>query len=388
MKTKIGVIIIGLAMLLCLSVTKAKAEQRAGAITLSPMIGGYLFEGDQDLKNSPTYGLGLGYNFDENWSTEVMFNFIDSKERKRPHHGDVDGYMYHFDLLYHLFPSHSLVPYLAAGIGGRTLDYKGRGSDSDFMLNYGGGLKYFVTENIALRGDVRHVMTLPENNLVYTAGLTYYFGGEKKVEEKRPEQPKDSDGDGVYDKMDRCPNTPKGVKVDGMGCPLDTDGDGVYDYLDKCPDTPKGVKVDDAGCPLDTDGDGVYDYLDKCPDTPKGAKVNKVGCWIIKNLTFDTNKWNIKPEFFKDLENVVEVLKKNPDIRVEIQGHTDNIGSAKYNQILSAKRAKAVMEYLVKKGIDASRLTYAGYGFSKPVASNKTPEGRAQNRRVELHIIK
>ena len=173
-----------------------------------------------------------------------------------------------------------------------------------------------------------------------------------------------------------------------MGCPLDTDGDGVYDYLDKCPNTPKGVKVNDAGCPLDTDGDGVYDYLDKCPDTPKGAKVNKVGCWIIKNLTFDTNKWNIKPKFFKDLNNVVEVLKKNPDIRVEIQGHTDNIGSAKYNQILSTKRAKVVMEYLVKKGIDASRLTYAGYGFSKPVASNKTPEGRAQNRRVELHIIK
>ena len=105
-------------------------------------------------------------------------------------------------------------------------------------------------------------------------------------------------------------------------------------------------------------------------------------------LTFDTNKWNIKSKFFKDLDEVVTVLKKNPNLKIEIQGHTDNIGSAKYNQILSAKRAKAVMEYLVKKGVDPSRLTYAGYGFSMPIASNKTAEGRAQNRRVELHIIK
>jgi outer membrane protein OmpA-like peptidoglycan-associated protein len=90
--------------------------------------------------------------------------------------------------------------------------------------------------------------------------------------------PLDADGDGVYDGLDKCPGTPKGVKVDADGCPLDSDGDGVPDYLDKCPNTPRGVKVDATGCPLDSDGDGVPDYLDKCPNTPKGTKVDAAGC--------------------------------------------------------------------------------------------------------------
>jgi outer membrane protein OmpA-like peptidoglycan-associated protein len=94
--------------------------------------------------------------------------------------------------------------------------------------------------------------------------------------------PLDSDGDGVPDYLDKCPNTPAGVKVDNNGCPLDSDGDGVPDYLDKCPDTPKGVAVDNSGCPLDSDGDGVPDYLDKCPNTPKGTQVDANGCPVMK----------------------------------------------------------------------------------------------------------
>jgi OOP family OmpA-OmpF porin len=90
--------------------------------------------------------------------------------------------------------------------------------------------------------------------------------------------PLDSDGDGVTDDKDQCPDTPRGVKVDTKGCPLDSDGDGVPDYRDKCPNTPKGVRVDASGCPLDTDGDGVPDYRDKCPNTPKGARVDSNGC--------------------------------------------------------------------------------------------------------------
>jgi hypothetical protein len=129
-----------------------------------------------------------------------------------------------------------------------------------------------------------------------------------KVDEKGC--PLDSDGDGVFDFMDQCPDTPKGVKVDQKGCPLDSDGDGVADYLDQCSDTPKGAKVDTNGCPLDSDGDGVYDYLDKCPGTPKGAKVNEMGCWVLEGVLFDTNKRDIKSQSFPILDEAVDVLRK------------------------------------------------------------------------------
>jgi OOP family OmpA-OmpF porin len=198
-------------------------------------------------------------------------------------------------------------------------------------------------------------------------------------------KPLDSDGDGVPDDIDKCPDTPRGVQVDAKGCPLDSDGDGVPDYLDKCPDTPQGAPVDAEGCPLDSDGDGVADYLDQCPGTPKGATVNSVGCWAFEGVVlFDFAKYEIKPEAYSLLDEAVSVLKKNPEIVVEIQGHTDNIGSGAYNQKLSENRAKAIVDYLVDHGIASYRLTAKGYGFTQPVASNDTEEGRARNRRVEL----
>jgi OOP family OmpA-OmpF porin len=198
----------------------------------------------------------------------------------------------------------------------------------------------------------------------------------------------DSDGDGVYDPADQCPNTPKGVIVDARGCPFDSDGDGVYDYLDQCPNTPKGVKVDAKGCPLDTDGDGVYDYLDKCPGTPRGAIVDTRGCWVLEGVLFDTAKWSIKNQYYPVLEEVVSVLKANPSLKLQIAGHTDSRASAEYNQKLSENRAKAVKDYLVKRGIKAGSLTTKGYGLSMPIAPNDTPEGMAKNRRVELTPIR
>jgi len=199
--------------------------------------------------------------------------------------------------------------------------------------------------------------------------------------------PIDTDGDGVYDHLDKCPGTPAGVKVDKDGCPLDTDGDGVYDYLDKCPGTPAGVKVDDVGCPLDTDGDGVYDYLDKCPGTPVGAKVDDRGCWVLKGLYFDTNKSDIKSAGYPILQEVITVLEKNPGLKVEIQGHTDSRGSEEYNQKLSERRAQAVRAYLIKAGIQANRLTAKGYGESKPAAPNNSDSNMAKNRRVQLNPV-
>ena len=200
--------------------------------------------------------------------------------------------------------------------------------------------------------------------------------------------PLDTDGDGVPDYLDKCPKTPKGVKVDGRGCPVDTDGDGVPDYLDKCPGTPKGVPVNSTGCPLDSDKDGVYDHLDKCPGTPKGAKVNTFGCWVIEPILFDTAKWEIKPSGYRVLGQVLAVLGKNPGLRLKVEGNTDSRASEAYNKQLSMNRSKAVIDYMAGRGIKADRLQAVGYGLSKPAASNDTPVGRAQNRRVDMVPIR
>ena len=174
----------------------------------------------------------------------------------------------------------------------------------------------------------------------------------------------------------------------------DSDGDGVWDHLDQCPNTPRGVKVDEKGCPIpepkaavvpmDSDGDGVINDVDQCPRTPAGAQVDERGCWVIRTINFDFDKYDIKEEFYPRLNKVVEVLNDNLGLTIEIEGHTDNVGSVKYNQMLSEKRALAVKKYLVAKGISADRLRAVGYGMSKPIATNESEAGRAKNRRVEM----
>jgi len=212
--------------------------------------------------------------------------------------------------------------------------------------------------------------------------------------------PIDTDLDGVPDYLDLCANTPAEAraKVDKNGCPLDSDVDGVADYLDKCPDTPLAAKgtVDANGCPKDSDGDGVLDYLDKCPTVP-GVASNK-GCPEIKKevrqlfqkalqgIQFETAKATIKPVSFKILDDVAKVLAENPTYLVEIQGHTDNVGKKDANLILSNNRANAVRDYMIKKGIDAKRMTANGYGDTKPVLPNTTAANKAKNRRVEFVI--
>jgi len=179
------------------------------------------------------------------------------------------------------------------------------------------------------------------------------------------EKEMDADGDGVVDSLDRCPNTPRGAKVDAKGCPLDSDGDGVYDYLDKCPDTPRGLAVDNKGCPL-----------------PIKEKVS-----IELQVQFDFDRAVIKPEFHDHLRGVANFLKTYPNTMVKLDGHADWTGPEAYNLGLSERRAESVKAYLVDKfGIAASRLTTRGYGESRPIASNETKEGRMQNRRVVAEI--
>ena len=140
--------------------------------------------------------------------------------------------------------------------------------------------------------------------------------------------------------------------------------------------------------PKDSDRDGVADDKDKCPHTPEGATVNDLGCWVLKGVLFAPGQWAIDSRVHPALNEVVAILEKTPRLKLEIQGHTDNQGSVKHNQWLSEMRARVIRGYLVKKGIEGGRLTWAGYGSSKPVAPNDTPEGRAQNRRVELTPIR
>ena len=136
----------------------------------------------------------------------------------------------------------------------------------------------------------------------------------------------------------------------------------------------------------DFDGDGVTNDKDQCSDTPAGADVSATGCWTLQNL-FASGKTLIKPNAQGKLDQVAAILKKNPDLRIEIQGHTDNRGSVSMNQRLSEKRALAVMRYLVKQGIDLDRMTSVGYGPDHPVATNATAKGRSLNRRVELQPL-
>ena len=205
---------------------------------------------------------------------------------------------------------------------------------------------------------------------------------------------KDTDGDGVADASDKCPNTRAGTPVDATGCPKDQDNDGVTDSLDKCPNTRAGTPVDATGCPKDLDGDKVPDGIDRCPNTAAGTEVDAVGCpvlfvepgkaVVLQGVNFQTGKAILLPESQATLDRVAESLNGNTDITVEVGGHTDATGSARTNERLSHARANAVKDYLVSKGVSASRLTTKGYGPSKPVATNATAEGRASNRRVEL----
>jgi OOP family OmpA-OmpF porin len=292
MKVRLWIFAVLLLFLFGILPPNSFAGNRPWSISISPFAGGYVFEGNQNLNDSPVYGLGIGYNFSEHWALEEVLSWAPTRtDFSSSANQDYDVYGVHVDVLYHFRPDKKLVPYLAAGGGALFLSPESGDTDEDPMVDYGGGLKYFVTPDIALRADVRHIIDFNVhdnsgtptvyNNLSYTGGMTFQFGGA----EKKPKR-EDTDGDGVIDLFDRCPDTPLGVPVDGFGCPADVDHDGVPDYLDSCPGTPAGTKVDRTGCPLpsDSDGDGVMDSADKCPGTPAGTVVDSTGCPVpVKN---------------------------------------------------------------------------------------------------------
>ena len=202
----------------------------------------------------------------------------------------------------------------------------------------------------------------------------------------------DTDKDGIPDIDDSCPNEPGLAKF--QGCP-DTDNDGIIDLKDKCPKD-AGVPALD-GCP-DKDGDGITDTEDKCPDVagvkefagcpPPRVEVTKEKVVIREMVFFETGNATIKPQSFSLLKEVAKTIKDHPEItKIRVDGHTDSVGTEKINQSLSQRRAESVMKFLVKEGVDQTRLTAKGYGTTKPLADNTTEAGRSQNRRVEFIIV-
>jgi outer membrane protein OmpA-like peptidoglycan-associated protein len=198
----------------------------------------------------------------------------------------------------------------------------------------------------------------------------------------------DTDGDGIPDKDDDCPTVAGLAKF--KGCP-DTDEDGVPDPKDKCPGTPKGCPVDASGCPLDSDGDGVIDCEDKCPNE-KGTKENN-GCpdWTnidIATLYFDLDKADLRPETKAELDKLVQTLSASKEYNMVVGGHACDLGTNKHNMELSEKRAQEVVKYLLSKGVNNAYVGSHNYGEEKPAVPNTDETNRQKNRRVEWEVSK
>lgn len=319
-------------MALLLFVTAGYAQVNAKSFSVTPFFGGYTFEGNENIDTSMVYGLRAGYNFTKNLGVEGFFNYVPASFKDTLGIGDDDIKLYGYgvEALYHFMPEKRLVPFLAVGLGGTHYSPPdGIESKDKFTVDYGAGLKFFVTDWMALRADVRHVLPLNDryNDLLYTFGINFAFGGAKKVAEPVKEEP-----------------------------------------AVVAPPPPPPPVVEEAK-----------------PQAEAAPEIVEKGRTTL-NVLFDTNKAIIKKNSFKDVDNLVDVMKKYPELNVTIEGHTDNVGKAAYNKKLSQKRANAVKAYMVKAGIDAKRLTAVGYGMEKPIASNATKAGKAKNRRVEAAV--
>ena len=399
---------------------KFKPINPVGALSLSTYV-------------SPSFNLGLQGSFGKTgYSGSYLEPFLEATQNIEFAGSKYDAFMfleYKLNNGYILSKNSKFAPFLTAGIG--LAGYMENNNDGkinpfpmDMVTPVGAGLKFQFSDYLAVQYKYLYSFTNhDEHDLTrmvdqndgfgqHLLGIVISLGGKPKDT--------DSDGDGVSDKKDLCPDTPVGVVVDANGCPIDTDGDGIPDYQDECPtvkglkalngcpdadgdgvtdskdlcpDTPAGVKVDAKGCPIDTDGDGVPDYKDKCPNV--AGPVENNGCPEVANvlvqslegIQFEFDSDIIKAESFPTLDTAAETMKSHPEFNLDIAGHTDNIGDDTYNQNLSERRASSVVKYLMSKGIDAAKLKSAGFGETQPVADNETLEGRAKNRRVDFKVI-
>ncbi|MBP9493051.1 MAG: OmpA family protein [Sulfurospirillum sp.] len=312
---------------------------------ITPTIGGVLPEGNLDLDNQLTYGLRFGINLENTVFDQFELGYdrtsnVDYKGRT----DEADFNRYYGNLVkeYKMSPETAL--YALVGLGYEDIKNEQLDNRDSMFAQYGGGVKYWVTDNFALKAEVRHAMKFHggDNNMFYSLGFVIPF--------------------------------------DAKAVPI----------IAKAEPKPTPTPVVAPTVPKDSDSDGVYDDKDKCQNTPKGTVVDADGCTKIIRLhvNFDFDQSTIKPEYAKEISKVAEFMKQNIGYSVVLEGHTDSKGSDAYNQTLSDKRAKAVAKALSDLGIPNAKITTEAYGESKPVATNDTDVGRAENRRVDAKFTK
>lgn len=320
----------------------------------------YLFDNDRVLEDKAGLGINAEKRFD-NKGLRFGINGTDT-EADWTNGPNIDVRVYQVDGLYYLTEHGNWQPYLLGGVAHAEFDRPGS-TDREAQLSAGGGFRYALSDNWHWWAEARAVLGIDHDKSgdgVFATGLGYSFGDVARAEPTPAPAP----------------------------APVDSDGDGVTDDRDQCPDTPRGVAVDSVGCPLDSDGDGVPDYQDRCPDTPAGTKVDELGCHEVVeqaklDVRFPLNSSVVDSRYLDDVKRVADFMKQYPKLTVTIEGHTDSQGADSYNQTLSDRRAANVADVLVNRfGIERSRVSHRGYGETRPVASNDTAEGRAQNRRV------
>ncbi|MGA1931920.1 OmpA family protein [Arcobacter sp. YIC-464] len=333
---------------------------------------GILSDSSNKLKddNYLNGGLSIAKNLDNMMIDQVELGFIRSQSVEYKSGSNTNMNRIFLNAVKKYGITDKLSAYGLAGLGNQDVSQELGENEDSIFFNWGAGLRYDIPYyGIAVKGDLRHLYSFENsrNDFMYTLGLAMPLGKKYnepivakipvvEEEEIKPVvvEDKDDDRDGVLNSKDLCPNTLPGVEVDKNGCELDDDKDGVVNRLDLCPDTSKGVKVNESGCVATVD-----------------LKIN-----------FDYNSADVKDMYENQISSFSKILKENSNLSATIEAHTDSKGSEKYNEILSLRRANSIVKELIKTGIEASRLTAVGYGETRPIATNDTAEGRAQNRRV------
>lgn len=394
--------------------TLAFADQKK--IEISPMIGYDFAEGNLNIDNNGYLVGGLEAQFntpDSKISPEFSAFYSQGVDYKTA--GETKILRGAFNGVYTFDAMSFAVPFAKLGGGIEKVTNPSVSVDNGFFLDAGAGAKVPLTENLALKFEAIY-MAKPnkdnagrfDSNLLTMVGLTFAFGSDEQKaapvqEESTQAQPQkekvattpivvvvDDDNDGVENSSDKCLQTVQGAKVDANGCELDNDNDGVVNSQDKCQNTAVGVKVDETGCNVDSDNDGILNANDICPNTPSDSAVNNDGCpkTVAINVNFENNSDKIKAESADNIQAYAAFLKKYTNYSAKIVGYTDSRGSASYNQKLSLKRAKALVSELELNGVNPKQLSAVGAGENNPIATNKTAEGRAKNRRIEATLTR
>lgn len=360
----------------------AQATDQPGDKYVSLMAGGIVPDSARDADTGFAGGsVTIGQVFRERWNIEGQFGFLNIGGDSDEGGLDQDQIFFSANVLNIYNRGGPAQPYLLGGVGYQQTSIYGRSDDNGFQATLGGGVMVPIfDDSTRLRAEALGRFQSGDESYtdwLINLGVSFPFG--KKAEPMPaavvvPAVPSDSDKDGVADSIDRCPATPANETVDQYGCSLDADRDGVADALDRCWDTPLNTPVAANGC--STGAGAVQSFA-----------VPQSGVIELPGVTFRTNSDILLDGASAMLDTAAVSLLENPDMVVEVAGHTDSEGDSAINADLSESRALAVRDYLIARGVAPSRITARGYGDAEPVADNATAAGRAANRRVELRVL-